>query len=256
MDEPQLLPTQQSPAGTAHAQQAGAPTTMISQTAIPVPNAPVTQPTDQPPLTAQPVITTAAATAPPPSLMNGLLGGFKMMFGKKSSSAETKPVSPQGAPQPVQLSTDEIDMSLKDIIAPPSIEVDFNNIQVGERYYRTLFASGYPRFVGPNWLSPLINFEHSLMISTFYYPVDSKAVLQKLKRKISEMEASLFGDAEKGKVLDPTMKITLSDAHQLQEAIAGELRSSSTFPCTSPLMPTARTCSKRSPRMSSGLSQR
>lgn len=111
-------------------------------------------------------------------------------------------------------------MTLKDIIAPPAIEVDFNHIQIGERYYRTLFASGYPRFVGPNWLSPLINFEHSLSISTFYYPVDSKEILQKLKRKISEMEASLYTDAEKGKVLDPTMKITLSDAHNLQNAIA------------------------------------
>ncbi|MBN2100957.1 ATP-binding protein [Candidatus Dojkabacteria bacterium] len=111
-------------------------------------------------------------------------------------------------------------MTFQDIIAPPSLEVDFNNIQIGTRYYLVLFASGYPRFVGPNWLSPLINFEHSLMISTFYYPVDSKDILQKLKRKISEMEASVYGDVEKGKVLDPSLKIALSDAQQLQESIA------------------------------------
>ncbi|MEA3357710.1 MAG: ATP-binding protein [Patescibacteria group bacterium] len=112
------------------------------------------------------------------------------------------------------------EMTLKDVIAPSSIEVDFNHIQIGQKYYRTLFASGYPRFVGPNWLSPLINFEHSLHISTFYYPVNSKDVLQKLKRKLSEMEATLYGDMEKGKILDPSIKIALSDAKQLQEAIA------------------------------------
>lgn len=164
---------------------------------------------------------------PPPSLSNALFGGFNMILGKnKTKPGKADAVSPspgqtqtKGKPMPPQ-PDDDIEMTLKDIIAPPAIEVDFNHIQIGDKYYRTLFASGYPRFVGPNWLSPLINFEHSITISSFYYPVDSKLVLQKLKRKISEMEASLYGDMEKGKVLDPTMKITLSDAQKLQESIA------------------------------------
>ncbi len=157
------------------------------------------------------------ATSPNP--LTGMLGGFSTMFNKKKKNAATG-MTAQVTTDSQKESTSEIEMTLKDIIAPPAIEVDFNHIQVGEKYYRTLFASAYPRFVGPNWLSPLINFEHSLSISTFYYPVDSKEVLQKLKRKISEMEASLYTDAEKGKILDPTMKITLSDARKLQEAIA------------------------------------
>lgn len=150
------------------------------------------------------------------SVSDMFLGGFKRMFNRTPKDAQSSKVhttSIEGQP-------DDLEMTLKDVIAPPGLEVDFNHIQIGEKYYRTLFASGYPRFVGPNWLSPLINFEHSLTISTYYYPVDSKVVLQKLKRKISEMEASLYGDMEKGKVLDPTMKITLGDAKQLQEAIA------------------------------------
>lgn len=166
----------------------------------------------------------------PASLQNfgsGIFSGFAKIFGKKSLATKTGMTTQTHIPtdnttsESTQAnSTAEIEMTLKDIIAPPAIEVDFNHIQIGERYYRTLFASGYPRFVGPNWLSPLINFEHSLSISTFYYPVDSKEVLQKLKRKISEMEASLYSDAEKGKILDPTMKITLQDARKLQESIA------------------------------------
>lgn len=151
-------------------------------------------------------------------LLGGLLGGFKL-FGKKSPSSQTPPAS-QTTQTGITGQPETPDMTFQDIIAPPSLEVDFNNIQIGTRYYLVLFASGYPRFVGPNWLSPLINFEHSLMISTFYYPVDSKDILQKLKRKISEMEASVYGDVEKGKVLDPSLKIALSDAQQLQESIA------------------------------------
>lgn len=112
------------------------------------------------------------------------------------------------------------DMSIQDIIAPIDLEIDFNHLQMGDYYFKTLFISGYPRFVGPNWLSPIINFEHSLRISTFYYPVESKVILEKLKKKIGEMEATLYTQMEERKVVDPSLKVALSDAQQLQDSIA------------------------------------
>jgi conjugal transfer ATP-binding protein TraC len=112
------------------------------------------------------------------------------------------------------------DMSLQDIIAPIDLEIDFNHLEMGDYYFKTLFISGYPRFVGPNWLSPIINFEHSLRISTFYYPVDNKTILEKLKKKIGEMEASLYAQMEDRKAVDPSLKVALSDAQQLQDSIA------------------------------------
>lgn len=111
-------------------------------------------------------------------------------------------------------------LSLEDLIAPIDMEIDFNHVQVGDRYYRTFFISSYPRFVGPNWLSPIINFEYSLSISTFYYPVDSKFIMEKLKRKIGEIEATLYTQLEQRKAVDPTLKVALSDAQQLQDSIA------------------------------------
>ncbi|MBN2016170.1 ATP-binding protein [Candidatus Dojkabacteria bacterium] len=111
-------------------------------------------------------------------------------------------------------------LDVKDIIAPPAIEVDFNHILVGTKYFRTLFSSGYPKFVGANWLSPLINFEFPVDISTFYYPVDSRLVMQRLKRKIGEMEATINIDLEAGKVVDPRVKVALADAKELQESLA------------------------------------
>jgi len=104
-----------------------------------------------------------------------------------------------------------------DLIAPPALEVDFNHIKIGNTYYRTLFVSGYPRFVGANWLSPIINFEHSLHISMFYYPVESKGVLDDLRRKIGEMEATLKTEQEQGKAIDPAIVAALEDAKKLQE---------------------------------------
>lgn len=111
-------------------------------------------------------------------------------------------------------------LTTQDVIAPIDLEVDFNTLQMGNYYFRTFFVSGYPRFVGANWLSPIINFEHSLRISTFYYPVDSKAILDKLRKKIGEMEATIYGQMEERKVVDPSVKVALSDAQQLQDSIA------------------------------------
>ncbi len=111
-------------------------------------------------------------------------------------------------------------VDIKDVIAPPAIEVDFNHILIGIKFFRVLFATGYPKFVGANWLSSLINFEFPVDISTFYYPVDSRLVMQRLKRKIGEMEATINIDLEAGKVVDPRVKVALADAKDLQESLA------------------------------------
>jgi conjugal transfer ATP-binding protein TraC len=110
--------------------------------------------------------------------------------------------------------------SITDIIAPSSIEVDFGHIRVGERFHKTFFVVGYPRFVSPNWLEPLIDFDHSLNISMFCYPTSSSDVLENLRRKIGEMEATLQEQAENNKVLDPTVQAGLEDALALQEELA------------------------------------
>lgn len=116
-------------------------------------------------------------------------------------------------------------VSVRDIIAPPAIEVDFDYIKVGNTYWRTLFVVGYPRFVQANWLAPLINFEHTLEIAMYSYPVEAKGVLDDLKRKITEMEATITTDIQHGHVLDPAVTAALEDAQALQEELVrGEER--------------------------------
>ncbi len=110
-------------------------------------------------------------------------------------------------------------VSVKDIIAPPAIEVDFDYIKIGSTYFRTLFVVGYPRYVQANWLSPLINFVHTLEISMYQYPVEAKGVLDDLKRKVTEMEATIASDIQHGKVLDPAVQAALEDAQLLQEEL-------------------------------------
>jgi type IV secretory pathway VirB4 component len=167
-------------------------------------------------------------------LLQGIIDNLTdiFSFGKKKDKGEEKDKSKGNKPQIQKSLEQEVpqdyernnlipsDMSIQDIIAPIDLEIDFNHLEIGDYFFKTLFVSGYPRFVGPNWLSPIINFEHSLRISTFYYPVDNKTILEKLKKKIGEMEASLYAQMEDRKVVDPSLKVALSDAQQLQDSIA------------------------------------
>lgn len=136
---------------------------------------------------------------------------------KKQIEADRPKETPEKAATPQDMAKGMI--NIKDIIAPSAVEVDFNNIRIGPNYYTTLFISGYPRFVGANWLSPIINFDHTLDLSMFYYPVKSKGILEDLKKKITEMEATVRTDRERGKIEDPTVTSALEDAHALQEQL-------------------------------------
>ncbi len=111
-------------------------------------------------------------------------------------------------------------LTIKDIIAPPVIEVDFDYLKISGKYFRTLFVVGYPRFVSANWLEPLISFSHTLDISMYVYPTKSEEVLENLKRKIGEMEATIQSDMKRGHVIEPSVQIALEDALSLQQELA------------------------------------
>ncbi|MCX7955492.1 MAG: ATP-binding protein [Patescibacteria group bacterium] len=110
--------------------------------------------------------------------------------------------------------------SIKDIIAPSYIEVDFNHLKIDDKFYRTLYIVGYPRYVSVNWLYSLITFDHPLYISMYIYPTESKNVLEDLKKKIAEMEATIENDIKAGKVVDPSVQVALDDALALQAELA------------------------------------
>ncbi len=151
---------------------------------------------------------------------------FKILNHKKSETADTggipaEPISDRAdlaGKTPAETLAEGM-INVRDIIAPSAIEVDFNNIRVGNSFYRTLFVSGYPRFVGANWLSPIINFDHTLDISMFYYPVKSKVILDDLRKKITELEAMTMSNKEKGRITDPVVSAALEDAQALQEQL-------------------------------------
>jgi len=121
-------------------------------------------------------------------------------------------------PLPKQVTKDALHIA--DVIAPPAIEVDFDLLKVGEWYFRTLFVAGYPRFVSANWLEPLISFNHTLDIAMYVYPTRSEEILENLKRKVGEMEATIQSDLKRGRVIEPSVQVALEDALALQQELA------------------------------------
>lgn len=142
----------------------------------------------------------------------------KLTLFKKTKTGKDKEQTENSGKTPQETLAEGM-LNVKDIIAPPGMEIDFNHLKIGNTYFRTLFISGYPRFVGANWLSPIINFDHSLDLSMFYYPVESKGILDDLRKKITEMEATLLANQEKGLLTDPAVNIALEDAKALQEQL-------------------------------------
>ena len=109
--------------------------------------------------------------------------------------------------------------TLRDLIAPSSIEIHSSYFRLGTKYGRTLYVYGYPRQIYTGWLSPLINIDEVLDVSMYVYPVDSQVVLNNLRKKVTQLQASTSINNEKGKTRDPALEAAINDAEELRDQI-------------------------------------
>ena len=115
--------------------------------------------------------------------------------------------------------------ALRDFIAPASIEFSGTHFQLGTRFARTYYVYGYPRQVFTGWLSPMINLDEVMDMSLFIYPVESQVVLENLRKKVSQLEAGIQIDSEKGRVRDPGKQAAILDAEEMRDKLqVGEER--------------------------------
>lgn len=110
-------------------------------------------------------------------------------------------------------------ISVKDLIAPAVFKVNPNFLQLGSVYLRTIFVVTYPRYITIGWFAPIINFNATLDISMFFYPVDSAIVLKQLKNRVGVLEAQIMADAEKGAARDPLRETALRDIERLRDEL-------------------------------------
>lgn len=109
--------------------------------------------------------------------------------------------------------------TVRDLIAPSAMDIEFDHIKMGNKFVRTLFVFTYPRYLYTNWLSPIINFDHTMDISMFIYPIDTKVIMENLRKKVGQMESEIMMSSEKGQVRDPALQTALQDAEEMRDSL-------------------------------------
>ena len=144
-------------------------------------------------------------------------------------TVENPPKGTDGKPDYTKLSPDEKNKlieaeklfeqgisTIRDLIAPSSMEVAFNHILIDGMFAQSFFVYTYPRYIETNWLSPIVNFDVTMDMAQFIYPIASDKILKVLKSQVAKFNSSIRMASEKGRVRDPALETQLEDAEQLR----------------------------------------
>lgn len=116
-------------------------------------------------------------------------------------------------------------ISVLDQIAPSDWLVTAQYLQFGNLFTKTLFVYTYPRYLGTNWLAPIINYDVTADISMFVYPLHNNQVMTDLRKRVSQLESGMRMEAEKGLVRNPELETAVSDIEGLRDVLQrGEIR--------------------------------
>lgn len=138
---------------------------------------------------------------------------------KKLTAAELAAQAQSMEEAEIQRAFEQGITTLRDLISPSSIEINSDHFRLGTKYGRTIYVYGYPRALYTGWLSPLINIDEVLDISMYVYPVDTAVVMKNLRKKVTQLEASIAVNSEKGKIRDPEIDAAIQDAEELRDQL-------------------------------------
>ncbi len=153
---------------------------------------------------------------------------FKKQNLEKESKPEEEKISAPVRPESIEIAEELVSeektfrrgvLSVLDLISPASLQVTHDFVRLGEKYLRTLFIIGYPRYISVGWFAPVINLNEIFDVSMFFYPVKSSIILKQLKKKVGSLEAQIISDAEKGAARDPLRETALKDIEYLRDAL-------------------------------------
>lgn len=107
-------------------------------------------------------------------------------------------------------------VSLKDLIAPSSL--DRSNPEyliVGKKYVRNFMMKGFPMQSYIGWLDSVYNFEGDMDTMIHIEPADDREALDKLTEKITQFEAQLATEREKGNIRNSTrLRDAINDLYE------------------------------------------
>lgn len=115
--------------------------------------------------------------------------------------------------------------ALRDFIAPSSLQYENGFFHLGTRYARSFYVYGYPRQIFTGWLSSMVNLDEIMDLSMYVYPVESQVVLENLRKKVTQLEAGIQLDSERGRIRDPGKQAAIVDAEEMRDKLqVGEER--------------------------------
>ena len=87
----------------------------------------------------------------------------------------------------------------KDLIAPPHVDRSSpDHLQVGPKFIRNFIIAGFPKQIGVGWANSIYNYEGDLDLSIHINPTDERTAMDELTTKITQFEAQLETELEKG----------------------------------------------------------
>jgi conjugal transfer ATP-binding protein TraC len=109
--------------------------------------------------------------------------------------------------------------TVRDLIAPSSMDIQYDHLRVEGMYARSFVVYSYPRYLDTNWLSPVINMDVTMDVAQFIYPIDSARIMKILSKKVTQMQSAMSMNAEKGLIRDPALETAYEDAENLRTEI-------------------------------------
>ena len=106
--------------------------------------------------------------------------------------------------------------TIRDLIAPSSTEIAFSHVLMDGVFAKSFFVFAYPRYIDTNWLSPVVNFDVTMDIAQFIYPISSEKIMKTLKSQVAKFQSSIHMARDKGQVRDPALETALEDAEELR----------------------------------------
>ncbi|MBI2577614.1 MAG: DUF87 domain-containing protein [Candidatus Wildermuthbacteria bacterium] len=110
-------------------------------------------------------------------------------------------------------------VTANDIIAPSSIRVNPEYLEISGRIAKSFFVFSYPRYLTDVWLAQAINLDVPLDISLFIHPIDTAMIMRHLRKRITEVQAEIMEREDKGLIRDPQLEIAFQDLESLRDRL-------------------------------------
>jgi len=112
-----------------------------------------------------------------------------------------------------------INKNIIEKISPASLKIESQDLQIGNKFCRTLFVLNYPRFLQSGWFTPIINLAQEMDIAMVIYPAATDVVLKSLQKSTTRVQSQINIEAEKGKIRNPMLEAAHRNMEELRDKL-------------------------------------